>query len=569
MLARAALALLALTTALAVVVAASNPASSLPVEGYDEPLNSVDKSKNPASAQKWPLNLVGADRSKSVVILQGIRVPAFIADRLNRYPTGYKPPPYTYGNSIDSWGSSNDEESMNGEKVDSECLPRPGDAQHPFREDGGNMNTPHLNSQGLPCKSKKEWAIGIDLRENEFSVGIVHDEGKPELILNEDGQLYTPAYVKFISDAHRAIVGHSALSTGNNTTSMDDYETKNQVDLSKLKDTNTYKVYPQDVYFGLRDTVPGKTAAQVEVDILTVLMQRAVDMAEAYTGGEVSDIKITYPKKVLKYGPRGPSFLKFTEFDERREQAVEMAGNQLEKTVRTGTFTEVLALMFAHVPFFESHLQPNPDVPKDDPVFLSQMVLMYNLRDSSEDLVVMRYTKGYRSAYHLDFLAGYLPNDGNIYIQFSQYLANFALDRFNRGVGAGGKDRGRKDAISPELLPAFEAAAKRMSDSLEDEKALLMFRIAKDSSVIITLKEYRECRMQFLKERLQKSVRQVLEDAALMDDSKIDHLIVADDSEFKSASTVVLENIVFGRRSHKKAVSEVDPKKAIALGACT
>ena len=397
-----------------------------------------------------------------------------------------------------------------------------------------------------------------------FSVGFINSNGKPELIPNEDGQFYHMAYVRFFGDSECALVGLSAANINDNTTCHDDHEPKNRVDLSKLQNADMYKVYPEDYYIGLHDEVPEKTATEVEADILAVLMQRAVDLAEAHTGRQVSAIGITYPKKILKYGPRGQLFLKGTRFDIRREEAIRTAVARLQNSVRVDSYTEILALMASHLPFFESRLEPNPDVPEGDPVFLSQMVLIYNLRDSSEDLVVMRYTKGYRGAYHLDFMAGYLPNDGIIHDKFSQYLSNFILDRFNRGVGASGKDRSHKDTVKPKIPPYFDIMADEMD--LGDENRGFTFVIAEDSYVSVTLKDYMECRMQFMKERLSESVPRVLEDAALVDNSKIDHLIVVDASGFQAVSTVVLENIVFGRRSHKKAVPEADPQKAIALG---
>lgn len=43
------------------------------------------------------------------------------------------------------------------------------------------------------------------------------------------------------------------------------------------------------------------------------------------------------------------------------------------------------------------------------------------------------------------------------------------------------------------------------------------------------------CKMEFMKERLSRSVPPFLEDTAFVDNSKIDHLIVADASGFQTA----------------------------------
>ena len=92
----------------------------------------------------------------------------------------------------------------------------------------------------------------------------------------------------------------------------------------------------------------------------------------------------------------------------------------------------------------------------------------------------------------------------------------------------------------------------------------LRFQIAKDAYMTMALKDYKQCKIQFLKERLGASVERVLMDAGIEDCSKIDHLIIADESQFRAQSTVVLEDIVFG--GHKKAVLEYDQQNAIAMG---
>ncbi|KAF9344503.1 hypothetical protein BGX26_004297 [Mortierella sp. AD094] len=576
----------ALTTALALLVTGPILASSFPLGGDEPPVIAETPSPPITSrASMIPHAHATTTHPLSEDILEfGGDVEEFSDDiqilddylsNLNhhfhrfRYPTGYKPPHYTYGNSLDSWGD--DEESNDTVDIDGNCArlsPTPyhgttgergGDAQHPFVE----------IRQKSSCASKKKDPryIGIDLREHGFSVGFVNAEGKSELIPNEEGQLYTPTEVRFIDGGRRAIVGRSAWSTNDNNT-QGTRGTQNQVDLSKLRDADTYKVYPKDVRFGLSSTLPTMADAEVEEDILAVLMLRAVDMAEAYLDEKIEGVMVTCPKKILKYGARGESFLRDTIFDTSREQAIMQAGSRIQQLGRYSDYSEILALIMGHVPFFDSRLQLNPDIVEEDPVYLSQTVLMYNLRDSSEDLVVMRYTKGFRKAYHLDFLAGYLPNDGNIRAQFSQYMTKYVLDRFNSGIGAKGKDRSHKDSIDAEFRSEndmmVESMDRYLTKSFARDDRELRFRITKDSYVAMALKDYRECKMQFLKERLSASVERVLVDAGIEDWSKIDHLIVADDYQFQAQSTVVLEDIVFG--GHKKAVTEYDQHNAIAMG---
>ncbi|KAK3845639.1 MAG: hypothetical protein J3R72DRAFT_472146 [Linnemannia gamsii] len=656
------IAFVALTTALALLVAGPTPGTSLPIDSGDGPaapvlaedfwLPSTISTRCPTFYRNvhWTTTMIPDARATGT--------PSSSEDIVYNLPHRHRPSSkirspyrYTYGNGLDQY----DDEEDSDDTVTTEYLPRPtptshpgtagkrgGNAQRPFAVDDQNSTPPELRDdndestwfggeevdssillsevegtssfqsdledmmreeiwsarfaspprpQKSSCEESARRYIGIDLRENKFSVGFVNAEGKAELIPNEEGKFYTPAEVRFIDGGRRAIVGSSAWSTSGNTT-QDSFvrgtrEPRNQVDLSKLRDAHAYKLYPEAVRFGLSDMAPikmnfdpyenplehdvrGKSA---EGDILTVLMQRAVDMAEAYLEEKIEGVYVTYPKKVLKYGAIGDSFLRDTIFDSRREKAIMQAGSRLPQLKMYDYYSEILALIVGHVSFFESRLQRKPDVSEGywNSKHLSQIVLLYSLRDSSEDLVIMRYTKGAygRHSFHLDFVSGYLPNDDNIQDQFSRYMLEYILDRFNRGIGVRGTNRSHKEGVDPEYLSHYDTLVKSMDEysatpfARDDWKSL--FQITKDSYVIVTIKDYRECKMRFLKERLTATVEQVLADAGVEDWSQIDHLVVADASRFQAQSTVVLEDIVFGGKGGK-AVTEVDPQMAIAEG---
>ncbi|KAG0053279.1 hypothetical protein BGZ83_001379 [Gryganskiella cystojenkinii] len=443
-----------------------------------------------------------------------------------RYPTGYINIPYTYGNSIDQWNGLDFRPSECAQPLaalgfDSKNEGSFHDAQRPFAV--------HVDQQKPLCApKKKDRYIGVDLRQNGFSVGFVNAEGKPELIPNENGHLYTPTLFQFMDGGRFAVVGRGTWTmydnNGTNTTQGTPQEIlKNQVDLSKLLEADKYKRYSGDFIHFLN------AGFDKEVDLLAV----------------------------------------------SREEAIRKARERIPQLSYQDDYSEILALVMCHIPYFDSRLEQNLNIVEEEPVYLSQLMVVYNLRDSSEDLVVMRYTKGYGRAYHLDFLAGYLPNDGNIQTQFSRFLTNFILDRFNRGIGAEGEDRSHKNnvdtPVDTEVPSMNDLTVGLMEGRLvkphareRGEKELLRLRIAEESYVTLTPKEYNECKAQFLKERLSASVERALEDAGVTDRSKIDHLIVADDTQFQPQSTVVLEDIVL--EGHKKAVTEYSQRDPIALG---
>ncbi|KAG0279687.1 hypothetical protein BGZ96_001854 [Linnemannia gamsii] len=655
------IACIALTTALALLVAGPTPVTSLPVGDYDKPPVVAKGLRLPTVTTRNPTFYynVPSTTTTKIPYAHATGTPSSSEDTQELFDFVYNPPhrhhplstirsPYrsTYGNSLDRY---DDEEEESDDNVPTGHLPplaptsypgtagrRGGNAQRPvFVEQ--NSNHPELGDgddestwfggeednsslyqseaednagfwsarfarppgpQKSSCDESARRYIGIDLRENEFSVGFVNAEGKAELIPNEEGKLYTPADVRFIDGGRRAIVGSSARSTSGNTTRdffvRGTREPRNQVDLSKLRDAHSYTLYPEAVRFGLSGMAPTKVNVdnfdtfgdplehevlersgllKAEGDILAVLMQRAVDVAEAYLEEKIEGVYVTYPKKVLKYGAIGDSFLRDTIFDFNREKEIMQAGSRVGQLTMSDGFSEILALMAGHVSFFESHLQRKPEVLEGywGSKYLSQIVLLYNLRDSSEDLVVMRYTKGAygRQSFHFDFVAGYLPNDGNIQVQFSRYMMKYVLDRFNRGIGVRGTDRSHKDTVDSEYLSHYDTLIESMDEystmSFAKDDRNSWFRVAKDSYVIVTIKDYKECKMRFLKERLTATVEQVLADAGIEDWGLIDHLVVADASQFQLQSTVVLEDIVFGGNG-EKAVTEVDPQMAIAQG---
>ena len=164
MLARAGL--LALTTALALLVATPSLASSIPVVDNDKPLVAAEKPKTPISLADFFFDaFINHGQPEEDLKSKWIEPVVDYNWHAFRYPTGYKQPPYSYGNSIDYWNMESDEESNDGQEVDIECAQtlQPGGAQHPFVAVAPEKEKPLLDSHESPCGSKKKRAIGIGI----------------------------------------------------------------------------------------------------------------------------------------------------------------------------------------------------------------------------------------------------------------------------------------------------------------------------------------------------------------------------------------------------------------------
>ncbi|KAF9548075.1 hypothetical protein EC957_007358 [Mortierella hygrophila] len=429
--------------------------------------------------------------------------------------------------------------------------------------------------------------IGVDLREDSFAVGYVNSAGKIVLIPNEKGEVYSPTSVRFIDGGRQALVGLAALHSD-----VDQGLTTKQLEASAVDMTslNSNKTFPQNVRLNLErylvtyydDREMWSEHGVSQRDLLAVVLKRAMDMAEGHksfssrSGEKVDGVVLTVQNHSNDAEDASCVYERdITDWLSRMTPVAEIVDS----------YPETLSLAAAHIKFFESKVQPDPLGGEN--TYLPQTVLFYNLRDTTEDMTLMRYHKGTFGLrpFHLQFLGGYLPHeDGLIQDEFERYLLKILVHRFNR---AWRKAPGSHDFVAfledneiqhvnktefrlaVELMDRHSKASN--SDTDEDWRIYTELKFGPQEmnsprgSMMVTLSMYKEVRFEFMKERLSKAVNMILASSGLESKDMVDHLVVADMTLFKGQSTAAMA-AVFGKEGEKKIVKAVDSQRAVAEG---
>ena len=143
-------------------------------------------------------------------------------------------------------------------------------------------------------------AIGIDLGTTYSCVG-VWQNGRVEIIANDQGNRTTPSYVAFTSEER--IIGDAAKSQASSNPSNTVFDAKRLIG-RKFDDpvvTSERKLWP----FKVVDSAGGKPKIQVEwkgetaqflpEEISAAVLQKMKQTAESYLGSAVKDAVITVP----------------------------------------------------------------------------------------------------------------------------------------------------------------------------------------------------------------------------------------------------------------------------------
>ncbi|KAF9153329.1 hypothetical protein BG015_003659 [Linnemannia schmuckeri] len=457
---------------------------------------------------------------------------------------------------------------------------------------------------------KTQRYIGIDLREDSFAVGHVNSAGKVELIPNKDGSYYTPAHVRFINGGRKALVGLAALGENGEEGLNTEKDDAPIVDLSEMKPGYMNEWYPENVLFSLgrdraspdgaidfsyasRRLVENQTMLESDKimlaehgpyrqrgHILAVVLKRAIDMAErhlSFAGEKVDGIVMTTQ-----------------DFSNNVEDALYKNGRHIAdrssewnygptklQTDLFDLYPETLSLAAAHIQFFESRVQRDPLGGED--AYLPQTVLLYNLRESTEDMKVMQYIKGTFGLrpFHLKSLGEYLPHeDGLIQEEFERYLMKSLANQINEIRGATGRletpfelpevpymDKAwfRRATIVMDLLSEDPTSG---ANAYKHDDVYVELSLGPTTMYSLSFGVWKQIRFEFLKERLSKMVDRILAVSGLEGKGMVDHLVVADTTLFKGQSTAAMEAI-FGEEGKKKVVKAVDPQRAVAEGIAT
>jgi len=147
--------------------------------------------------------------------------------------------------------------------------------------------------------SSKGYAIGIDLGTTYSCVG-VWQNGKVEIIANDQGNRTMPSYVSFTQDER--LIGEPAKTNASSNPKNTVFDSKRLIgrryDDPKLPDILkhlSYDVVNQDNKPMIQVEYKGETKTFSPEEIGAMILGKLKEIAEAYLGGPVVDAVITCP----------------------------------------------------------------------------------------------------------------------------------------------------------------------------------------------------------------------------------------------------------------------------------
>jgi molecular chaperone DnaK (HSP70) len=150
----------------------------------------------------------------------------------------------------------------------------------------------------------KKVAIGIDLGTCMSCVGVFQN-GRVEIIANEQGNRITPSMVSFSKDSNERLVGDSAKNAANMNPTNTLYDVKRIIGL-EWSDQDLQKDI-KNFPFKVKNDGKNKPMIEVQYDgqtkdfypeaISAMVLTKMKEVAEAYLGQKVTDAVVTVPAR--------------------------------------------------------------------------------------------------------------------------------------------------------------------------------------------------------------------------------------------------------------------------------
>ncbi|KAH9885043.1 hsp70-like protein [Xylariomycetidae sp. FL2044] len=365
--------------------------------------------------------------------------------------------------------------------------------------------------------------IGIDLGTTYSCVGVMQN-GKVEILVNDQGNRITPSYVAFTEEER--LVGDAAKQQAASNPHNTIYDVKRFIGrkFNEKEVQNDIKHFPYKVV-----DKDGKPIVQVDVngsakkftpeEISAVILGKMKEVAESYLGKKVTHAVVTVPAY----------------FNDNQRQATKDAGIIAGLNVLR-IVNEPTAAALAY------------GLDKTDG---ERHIIVYDLGGGTFDVSLLSIDQG---VFEVLATAGDTHLGGE---DFDQRIINHLAKSYNKKNSVDiTKDAKTMGKLKREAEKAKRTLSSQMSTRIEVEA----FFEGKDFSETLTRAKFEELNMDLFKRTL-KPVKQVLDDAKIKK-NEIDDIVLVGGSTRIPKVQALLEDF-FG----KSASKGINPDEAVAFGA--
>ncbi|KFY72054.1 hypothetical protein V499_07778 [Pseudogymnoascus sp. VKM F-103] len=366
--------------------------------------------------------------------------------------------------------------------------------------------------------------IGIDLGTTYSCVGVMQN-GKVEILVNDQGHRITPSYVAFTEEER--LVGDAAKNQAAANPKNTIYDVKRMIG-RKFSDKDVQadmKHFPFDVVQkdgkpNVRVEVNGSPKTFTPEEISGMILGKMKDVAESYLGKKVTHAVVTVPAY----------------FNDNQRQATKDAGIIAGLNVLR-IVNEPTAAALAY------------GLDKTDG---ERQIIVYDLGGGTFDVSLLSIDRG---AFEVLSTAGDTHLGGE---DFDQRVINFFAKQYNKKNDVDiTKDLKTMGKLKREAEKAKRTLSSQMSTRIEIEA----FHNGNDFSETLTRAKFEELNMDLFKKTL-KPVEQVLKDAKVKKEEVDDIVLVGGSTRIPKVQALIEEYF-----SGKKASKGINPDEAVAFGA--
>jgi len=371
----------------------------------------------------------------------------------------------------------------------------------------------------------KTQAIGIDLGTT-YSCVSVYQNGKAEIIANDQGNRTTPSYVSF-TDSER-LIGDSAKAASSQNAANTVYDAKrligrdyNDENLQNDKKSLTYEIVNQNNKPHIKVEYKCETKTFTPEEISSMVLVKMKEVAESYLGKEVTDAVITVPAY----------------FNDAQRQATKDAATIANlKVLRIINEPTAAAIAYG--------LDKNSDKEKN--------VLIFDLGGGTFDVSLLSIDDG---VFEVKSTAGDTHLGGS---DFDNLLVQHFMEEFKK---KNKKDISQNKRSVRRLRTACEKVKRTLSSSSNASLEIDSLFEGIDMYTSITRAKFESICMPLFKKCLEP-VDTVLGDAK-MDKSNVDDIVLV------GGSTRIpkIQEMISSYFNGKKLCQNINPDEAVAYGA--